>query len=338
MIPQTENVAHDERESDSARISHLEQGMIAVERRLREMEDKLFLADILDSASRDSGIPTGHTDAYHGAALLDEIRHQIISVSRDSNDCRDVFVTNLTTRSTEVRRNIIPFNVRRRRPIYDGIRFVYFTEAGYNSDRSGEHLLHGRRFGRLNLESFSFEELAPIPEDPFKMFAPVFYGCFHHGVVYMADGDCQLCGYNVERNTWRRYGIILPSDGQWKQGSLLSDPTDEHRLYLLAVTGLYRIDFETLTCTLLSPTPVPIYTYDAALVRLRPDSEFFAVIVSGSKGWYMYSSKTNKLKALDSWKPSGTHYTRNFLVYDNASKTFYYHIHGQSTWQIVQLC
>jgi len=324
---------------DNGQIQSIEELRAAVaelKRDVRALEDRTFIGDILDSSSRDSGIPAGHTDAFHGGALYDETRNMIISVSQDSNKCRDVHVTHLGDRRTEVRKNIIPFDCQFRVPMYDGQRFVYFTERARDNDDS----VCGRRFGRMDLESLTFEELPPLPAEPFKTFAGTFHGCYHHGVIFMSDDECQICGYDIESGVWRRYGITLPIEGErWKHGTLLSDPNDEHHLYLLgsySKPGLYRIDFKSFTCTLLSLTPGTVKCYDAVLVRSRPESSMFAIVAKTGEKWHMYSSKSNKWKALD-WKGPGISWSRDFLVYCQKTKTFYYHIHGQPTWEMVQL-
>ena len=317
-------------------------GFAQLERRIHILEDRAFIADIIDSTSRDSGIPAGIPGARHGGAIFDEERNQIISVTTDSSNCRDVFVTHLTDANhgtTEVKKNVIPFDCQIRVPMYDGKRFVYFAERGWCNNQ----VVCGRRFGRLDLDSYSFKELATLPDDPFKMFAPCFHGCYHNGSVYMSDNESQLCRYIIERNEWRRCGIPLPvsgGDGN-KYGYLLSDPSDENHLYLLGSCtkpGLYRIDFESFTCTMLSPTSGALSSFDAILVRPRPESNIFAVVaVVGGSAWHAYSSKSNKWKALTDWKGPGCTWCRGFLAYAQTTKTFYYHIHGQPTWEIVQL-
>ena len=309
-----------------------------------ELKERAFIADVLESSSKESEIPTGDASAFHGGAVYDSVRKQIISVYQNSNKCRDVFVTHLTDAThgkTEVKKNVIPFETNVRNPIYDGSRFIYFIQAGWDNGT----VLSVRRFGRLDLESFIFEELPSLPNQPFKSFAPVFYGCYHHGVVFTCDYDMHLCGYEVEKKSWRRFGIVLPLSGgePWKHGNLLSDPSDEKHLYLLGSytnTGIYRIDFDAYTCTLLSSAPRSSFrSYDATLVRPCSDSNTFVVIASmGGNDYHMYSSKTNKWKALPGWKGSGiAQHSRCFLVYAEDTKTFYYHIHGRKTWEVVQL-
>jgi len=310
-----------------------------------ELKDRAFVSDVLESTSRNSEIPTGHSEVSHGGAMYDDVRNQIISISQESNRCRDIFVTHLTDAThgtTEVKKNVIPFNCDLRMPMYDGKRFAYITETGWD-----KHCC--RRFGRLDLESFTFEELTSIPAEPYKMFAPCTYGCYHNGTLYMSDYESQLCGYDVEKKKWRRFGITLPNavdrrdgDGEGRHGVLMSDPNDDDHLYFIGSyveTGLYRIDFDEYTCTLMSKLPPGGHkSFDSLFVRPFPDSESFLVIVqTGGKEWHMYSSRTNKWKKLIGWAGPDQWCSRNFIVYANVTKTFYYHIKGHGHWEIVQL-
>ena len=158
----------------------------------------------------------------------------------------------------------------------------------------------------------------------------------------MSDSESQLCRYDIERNEWGRCGITLPNgDGEpWRHGTLLSDPSDEHHLYFLGSytkPGLYRIDFESHTYSLLALAPGRVMAFDCILVRPRSESDIFAVVAAvEGKAWHVYSSKSNKWKALD-WKGPCNEWTRSYLVYAQTTKTFYYHIHGQPTFEIVQL-
>jgi hypothetical protein len=157
----------------------------------------------------------------------------------------------------------------------------------------------------------------------------------------MADSSSQLCGYNIEKRTWSRIGIPLPLETASLYGRLLSDPLDENHLYLLgrwSLSNLYRIDLAAHTCTLLCPTSVRVNEFDAALVRATPDSEEFYIVAAMDGGsWSMYSSKHNSWKALPDWKKVSSDNIHNFLVYVPQTKTFYYHIRGRSTWEMVQL-
>jgi len=301
--------------------------------RMTRIEDELFLVQLQLSSSRDSGIPTGRTNALNGGAIYDDSRRIIVSVARAYNQGRDVFVTHLAEKSTEVMKDKIPFVVRRKRPIYDGKQFVYFLESPDDKEK-------GRRFGRLNLDNFVFEELSPVPAEPFGRYSLATSGCFHQGVVFAADSRRQLCGYNVETKTWNEYhGIILPTgEGEW--GAIFSDT---QHLYFGSGTeetrSLYRIDLDSRSLNRLSFVPTNPGAYNAFLIYNRPGADFFVYIVCLPNGtWYMYSSKTETWKPLSPWNGwSGGCAIDDFLVYAPSTKTIYYHINGHETWEMVQL-
>jgi len=295
-----------------------------------------FLTYILESLSKETEILTGHDDAYNCGAFFDDVRNQIVSFSWESNNCRDVFITHFRDSShgsTEVVKNVIPFDIRVRTPMYDGKRYFYVPETGWENNE----LKTCRRFGRFDLESLTFQELASLPAE-FNMFAGIFYGCFFNGFVYIADNESQLCRYNVETNTWERYGITLPVGGgdKWHLGELL---TDSHNLYIIGSFGLYQIDLEGRRCINLSSVPDGLDgSRDVILVRPCPESDTFVIVANvAGNSWQLYSSKTGRWKALPDWKGPGITWSRNYLVYSRTTKTFYYHIHGKKTWECVQL-
>jgi len=309
---------------------------LSLAQRIDALEDSLFLTQLELSVSRDSGIPTCHPDALHGGAILDDSRRIIVSVSRDCNKGRDVFVTHLTDEgdgTTEVLKDKILFDSHYRFPIYDGSRFVYFREMA-----SGGGC--GKRFGRLDLDTFSFKELPAISID---IRDNCFAGCYHRGVIYMIDTKCRLCGFNTQIERWDTYGIEIPvfNDGNKFYGRLLSDPQDPTHLYYIGFktkNGLYKIDLDANTVTLLSRIPLEVDEYDTILIRNRPQSDGFVIILSVTDGsWHMYSSRTKTWKALSKWKGKSLDYIKDYLVFSQSTKTFYYHIHGNDTWETVQL-
>ena len=102
--------------------------------------------------------------------------------------------------------------------------------------------------------------------------------------------------------------------------------------------GLYQIDLVSRTLTLISSIPMVTNEFDAVLIRNRPDSEDFVIVMSVQDGsWHFYSSKTNTWKPLPKWKITINNYIHSYLVYVEATKTFYYHVNGCDTWEAVQI-
>jgi len=302
-----------------------------------QLEERVFVAELELSATKDSGILAGHSDAYRGGAIYDTVRNQIVSVSRASNNCRDVYLTRLngpTNGKTELKKNAIPFDAFYRFPVYDGARYVYFTEATIDGGK-------GQKFGRLDLETGTFENLPALPTDPFKHFATGLGGCYSNGVVYMADADSYLCGYSVERAFWFKCGLVLPTDGEKQLGRLLSDPLNQRFLYFMGVESksfLYQIDLKDLTCTILSPLPDKGDEFSAVLVHPRTSSENFVIVAEMANGkWYMYYSKRNSWRYLSKWKTCSEDCIRSFLVYAPFVKSFFFHINKEKNWQCARV-
>ena len=321
-------------EGVNERLQRLENALRANQEALKECQERLFLAELELSSSFESNLSTVQSDAYHGGAVFDEASRKIISVSRGSNSCRDLFVTQLASPTVGVTgkwEKMIPFCAFYGPPVYDGCRFVYFFQ--YPDEQN--------RFGRYDVQSNTFEELEKIPGDHF---ASPFSGCFHHGVVYTLDCRDQLCGYDVARKEWFRSGITLPTykSGTATYGHLLSDPRDARHLYYLAVKdrrNLIRIGLDNHSLIEICKLPWNSWLYNTILVRNSPESEDFVIITSIEGGsWFMYSSKTNSWKSLSKWKKADTSGAQlRYLVYTSQFKTFYYHIRGSTTWEMVRL-
>ena len=305
-----------------------------LENQLFKVEARLFLAELELSSSYTSNIATSHNDAYHGGAVYDMNRQTIISVSRDSNNSRDIFLTKLTDPthgSTQKLSNIIPFSAYYRFPVYDGKDSVYFTQFTDNQNR----------FGYFDLKNNEFHELESLPG---AHFASPFSGCFNNGIVYYLDSQDQICGYDVEKRTWLRFYITLQTHKntqyQCVYGHLLSDPSDPQHLYYLAIKdqqSLFQIDLNTHTCILLCQLPWNSFLNNTLLIP-APFSDGFIIITCIDDGsWYMYSSKNNTWKQISKWKKAYTEYVNSYLVYSPQYNTFYYHINGCSTWEMAQI-
>ena len=302
------------------------------EKRSSEQERVFRLSTVEGTTSFSSDIPTGHVDASAAGAIYDSERNIIVSISWKSHNCRDVFVTHLDNKTTEVKRMLVPFDCTSHAPVYDGSGYVYFMEKSYSDGR-------GTRFGRINLASFAFEELPRFHD---SLFAPTFSGCFHDGNVYVIDCYASLHCYDVSKKEWRRCNITVPvSDEENICVRLLSDPQGKGRYIYLMVdgdkNGLYCIDFEACIVNCLSvPSPGYDMLRDALLVEV--ESEEFIVIASCKNGaWYRFWSKSQKWLPLDGWKPFKGQYNHNYLVFSPRTLSFYYHIDEHDRWEVVRI-
>ena len=278
-----------------------------------------------------TSIATGHDDALGSGAVCDDARHIIVSTSGLSNCCRDVFVTKLTDAThgtTECKKNLVPFDSNNHAPVFDGTKFVYFMEY---SSKSG----NGHRFGRVDVDTWMFEEL---PQLPGTKFGGVSSGCWHNGVVFAVDADKELCGFDVATNKWSRCGVKVPSKGGGACVRLLSNPHDTQNLFVMVWDGgLHKINLTTHEVSLVSNSPVPfIMPRDVLLVGC--DATTFVVVAALQGGqWHMLESKTKQWAMLEGWKPFKSEFNRNYLVFMPSLRTFYFHVHETDFWEAVVL-
>ena len=285
---------------------------------------------IVNSSSSKTEIKTGHKDALDNGAFCDNRRNIIICMSYDSNLCRDVFVTHLDDGTTEVKKGIVPFFSWYHPPVYDGRQYAYVMEDPYDNS--------GRRFGRIDLDTFTFEELEPLPNGKF---AGIFNGCFHDGCVYAVDNKMELCCYNVSDGKWGCCSVKVPASNGDCHAFLLDDfDNKRHFIHVMGYgsqTGLYRIDLDKHTLNLVSSPPCAcnVNCRGASLVQID-DNEFIVVAALMGGQWFCFSSKTGSWVALQKWKPSSVNYAR-YLVYSPRMQSFYYHINCTDTWETVQI-
>ena len=293
-------------------------------------------ARISRTKSETTKIRAGHNFPVAGGAVCDSRRRLILSVSdtKESGFCCSVYLTSLedaavgTTKCTPA---CVPFRAGNHAPVYDGTKYVYFMEYSYDE---GE----GHRFGRLDIDTLTFEELAPLPG---TKFAITFSGCWHNNTVYALDNDQQLCEFDVESNKWSRCSIKIPSPHENARVRLMSNPRDTRHIYaMVANKGLFVIDLRGLLISsmeLVSSPPVP---YDVAREALlvAADKETFVLVAALENGvWYAFDSFSSEWTKLSSWKPSPGSLNKNYLVFVPSVHSFYYHTTGSETWEAVSL-
>ena len=269
-------------------ISELKKAIAKREELMKQGEETFFSLDlesVLRSSSFTSSIPTGHSDAVCGGAIYDNTRNIIVSVSSDSNNCRDLFVTHLDSGVIEVKTNVVSFSAYNDSPVFDGVKYVYFMER---ADVSGG----GKQFGRVDLDTFAFEALPSFPQN--KYAAPS-GGCFGAGYMYTVADDGGLWSFHLHYREWGFTGISVPKDNDSVCGRLLNDPQNlADSIYWIGREkqhGLYRINLEKGSVTLESATPVAYSPLREALF-VRVGSEDFIIVTALKDGaWYCYSSR-----------------------------------------------
>jgi len=280
------------------------------------------------SSSSISDIPTGHNDAYYCGAICHNKQNIIISMSHGSNSCRDVFVTRLGDRTTETKKGLIPFSTKYHAPVYDGTQHVYLMETCEGGD--------GVKFGRIDLDTFGFEELPSLFG---KQFSMGFSGCFHNGSVYAVVNTTDLCCYNVRNRKWSCCGIKLPVVG-FALVRLLNNPNNKSQHFFMmgcgSKSGLYRIDLDKRSVDLISSPPACYDDnfHDALLIETESDK--YVIVATNGGAWYYYSFKKTSWTPLANWKPVKGDW-RNYLVFSQHAQSFYYHIDKEDKWETVHI-
>jgi len=258
--------------------------------------------------------------SHDGGAFYDPKRSIIVAVSGNGNNCRDVMITHVTDAThgeTTRHSNLIPYGSHGQYPIFDGVQYAYFLQSE-NEDND--------RFGRLDLDELTFEELARFP-DVFKEFCS---GCCAGGKIYAIDSDDHLCEYDPAANTWTTTTLNISSDCR-----LLADPLDEGHFYALEVHELFEIEIGTFTKTSISRSPeeLDLNQNGEALIVALPSMSRVLFTFLGE--WYCYLFEQNAWIQLSNWEHvengSGS------LVIVPFGPSALYHIDDHTSWTGVRL-
>jgi len=314
---------------------------------LDEREYRAGLAELQSLRSHSSAIEAGTNDVHHGGSVYLNVsgRHMIVSTTTAVNQGRDVIVTYLTDEThgrSEVIPNIVPFVSERYCPVSDGERYVYFFQRW--------DLEKGNKFGRLDCTNFTFE---PLPALDGRRFDLTFRGCFHHGVIYAIDSKHELVAYIVAQRKWIPTEISLASLAINQYGDiwLMNFEHDVKHIYAMGygdasqrTKGLFSIDVEKKTPPEFISEPgigCGVHLYERLLVPVSK-TEFIVVAALSGGSWHMFNSRKMAWTPLENWKSTlddGVHrdHFHNHIVFVRETRSFYYHIPGQSTWEVVQL-
>jgi len=281
------------------------------------------LMTLRGSSSFGTTIGAVEDTSHDGSAFYDPERNIIVAVSGNGNNCRDVMITHLSEGlhgETRRHENLIPFGSHGQYPIFDGVRFAYFCQSEDDDDN---------RFGRLDLDELTFEELAQFP-GTFKEFCS---GCCVLGKIYVVGDDDGLYEYNPAENVWTRTPLNIASECR-----LLSDPLGEGHMYVLEDDehGFYSVDVEDFTKTLITN---PEHSFDLnqngeALVVALPDQSRI-LFTSLSDTWYCYLFETDEWIRLAGWEDVRNGSAHLVIVPDGP--TALYHIDDHPNWTGVRL-
>ena len=249
---------------------------------------------------------TGFSHVGHCGAVFDPRRRLAVENSFLVGSGRDVFLTQLDLGKNEVKKGLVPFDVSKK-PVFDGAKYVYFQEH------------HGKRFGRMDLDTLTFERLESAPRS-FEHDS-VFAG----GYVYAFDYEKKGMKYDVAGNKWKQTKL------KFEGLANANHPTDPNKYITLCSDGNIRE-----VCVLDRKITKYKAKLDGEEMHVVPeflpipgdDGSFFVAITS-KKSWKVFSS------AADSWEILTWDLTMgntHAAFYDPGTKCAFYHINGKDKW------
>jgi len=273
------------------------------------------------SRSADSRIPAGERTSHDGGAFFDPVRNMIVATSGNSSNGRDVMFTYLREDPprSEKRSGIVSIENHGQYPVYDGEKYAYFFEMEDNNND---------RFGRLDLDTKTFEELPKCPSS-FLHFGGF---CYLNGFVYTAANSRGTnYKFNVEKGAWERWSVPGLDTGSCR---MQADPL-HNRIAVLCGRAIQWVDVETNTVT----EKIRIdRNYEMGgneeMLLINVSSDEYAIFASFSHDWYVFWSKDKKLHRLSNWRNVSNN--SGHLVFDPETCRFYYHIDGGNTWSMVE--
>lgn len=133
-------------------------------------------------------------------SVYDQKRKIVVSVTGSNEEKTGLMITEIKSDGEELEydikkaEDVIPFDSTNVRPIYDGIRYIYFVGI-----KGGM----GNKFGRIHIEKIkkgTFEELPSLPDkekDVKRQFAFPSGGVYHFGKIYIQDSECRIWQFSI---------------------------------------------------------------------------------------------------------------------------------------------
>lgn len=133
-------------------------------------------------------------------SVYDQRRKIVVSVTGSNEEKTGLMLTKINSDGEELEydikkaEDVIPFDSTSVRPIYDGIRYIYFVgiKGGMRN-----------KFGRIHIEKIkkgTFEELPSLPDkekDAKRQFAFPSGGVYHFGKIYIQDSECKIWQFSI---------------------------------------------------------------------------------------------------------------------------------------------
>jgi len=238
-------------------------------------------------------------------------RGLIVSNSAEQRHGRTVSFThfhNKVSISSDVKHDAIAFRCGDTYPVFDGHDYVYFFQSGEGSNN---------KFGRLDLNTRSFEMLAPLPAGSFLPHTGAAANPQH---IYAMDNKLSIWDYCVDLDTWTDTQIRLEQSAR-----LFFDPVDLDTIIAFCGQdeGIYSVDIEAGTKEKISSPPKPFNlknNRDAFFARTS--SEQFFMFSYLEDGWYLFDSRDKSWTKFENWdKPSDK--SASFFIEPTTRIAFY---------------
>jgi len=265
---------------------------------------------IIDTFSVPSDVAFGQPCANGGSVYIPEL-NMIVANAAELHHGRSVsFITfrNKASISKDVRHDAVGFRCGGMYPAFDGHDYVYFFQSGEGSNN---------KFGRIDVNTRSFEMLAPLSAGSFLPHCGAAANPQH---VYAIDNKMSIWDYCVDLDTWTDTHIHLDQPAR-----LFFDPNDLDSIVAFCAEeeGVYTIDIEAGTKEKLSSPPKPFSlksNRDAFFARISPEQFFIFTYLSD--GWYLFDSKDKTWKQFENWdKPAND--SASFFIEPQTRIAFY---------------
>lgn len=145
-------------------------------------------------------------------SIYDQRRKIVVSVTGIKDKMTNLMVMKLKGESGELEgdvknvEGVIPFESGNVRPIYDGIRYIYFVGI-----KDGLR----NQFGRINIEKIeekTFETLPSLPDkekDNKRQFIFPSGGVYHFGKIYVQDSERKIWQFSISVKTTRASSFTI---------------------------------------------------------------------------------------------------------------------------------
>jgi len=278
---------------------------------------------ILDTFSVSSDVAFTMPAVNGGSVYVPE-RNLIVSNSDETKHGRSVLFTtfrNTTTVSKDLKHDIISFRCGGMYPAFDGHDYVYFFQNGEGANN---------KFGRLDLNTRSFEMLASIPNGSFLPHTSAAANPQH---VYAMDNKMGIWDYCVDLDTWTDTHIRLDQPAR-----LFFDPVDLDTIVAFCgeEEGIYSVDVEAGTKEKISSPPKPFSlrtNRDAFLARIS--HEQFLMFAFLSDGWYLFDSADKSWSKFENWDNPAKDSSSFFI--EPATRIAFYAVSGGRNLHMVEL-